>query len=109
MNQINSNLVIFVKPLRSLLLTRYTDYIWLSFIKMCFKLALLCCVCRDNEEIREHKDIRITYEDNLAKLEILEVFPEDTGVYRCVATNELGSVECVAVLTVEGDINLYVC
>lgn len=39
-------------------------------------------------------------------LEIPEIFPEDSGVYTVKATNEAGSIESTAILTVTGNFKL---
>lgn len=44
-------------------------------------------------------------DDNTATLVIKEVFPEDAGMFTCVAKNEFGYSSCSAELVVEGPIS----
>ena len=44
-------------------------------------------------------------EDNTATLVIKEVFPEDAGMFTCVAKNQAGVAACGAELVVEGPIS----
>merc|ERR1719187_459413 len=46
-------------------------------------------------------------DDNTATLVIKEVFPEDAGMFTCVAKNELGYASCSADLVVEGPISTH--
>jgi hypothetical protein len=48
-------------------------------------------------------DYTMTHSDGVVTLEILDCKPEDSGKYRCVATNPLGTDETVCVVIVEGD------
>ena len=45
------------------------------------------------EEIQSHGDFKISYQFGIARLEILEVFPEDCGDYLCLARNDFGHVK----------------
>lgn len=45
----------------------------------------------------------MTHADGVVTLEILDCKPDDSGKYRCVATNPLGSDETVCVVIVEGE------
>lgn len=48
-------------------------------------------------------DYTMTHADGVVTLEILDCKPDDSGKYRCVATNPLGSDETVCVVIVEGE------
>ena len=45
------------------------------------------------EELQSHGDFKISYLFGIARLEILEVFPEDCGDYLCLARNDFGHVK----------------
>lgn len=45
---------------------------------------------------------RITFKDGEATLQITELSTEDSGIFTCQATNELGQTETSAAVTVEG-------
>lgn len=45
----------------------------------------------------------MTHADGVVTMEILDCKPEDSGKYRCVATNPLGSDETSCVVIVEGE------
>ncbi|KAK3084547.1 hypothetical protein FSP39_015151 [Pinctada imbricata] len=47
-------------------------------------------------------DFKQTYENNMAKLEIKDVYEQDGGCYECVARNSFGSVSTSCNITVEG-------
>ena len=56
-----------------------------------------------DEPIKSDDVYRVTPgEEGESTLEIPEVFPEDSGVYTVKATNEAGSIESTAILTVTG-------
>ena len=44
----------------------------------------------------------VSSENGVASLKIVEVFPEDAGLYELVAVNEKGETKTVANLTVSG-------
>ena len=52
----------------------------------------------------DNQDFNIAYDKNTGEciLHILEVFPQDTGKYECVATNTYGRAVTHATLLVEG-------
>lgn len=50
----------------------------------------------------ETEDFHLLQEENRYTLLILEVFPEDNGVYSCRAWNRYGEDQTQARLTVEG-------
>lgn len=54
----------------------------------------------NDEEIRPSKDFKITFKDGVARLEIVEVFPDDGGMYSCKAVNDAGGATCTTKLTV---------
>lgn len=47
----------------------------------------------------------MTFENGVAILKIVEVFPEDIGLYELVARNEKGETKTVANLSVKGGFN----
>jgi hypothetical protein len=49
------------------------------------------------------RDYTITHTDGVITLEIIDCKPEDSGKYRCVATNKHGSDETSCVVIVEGN------
>ncbi|KAL3854884.1 hypothetical protein ACJMK2_014120 [Sinanodonta woodiana] len=55
----------------------------------------------NGQEIKESKFFRTTYENNIARLVIAEVFSEDEGEYCCIATNQSGTVKCSCDLSVQ--------
>ena len=46
----------------------------------------------------------MTHSDGVITMEIVNCQPEDSGKYRCVATNHLGSDETYCVVIVEGEL-----
>jgi len=58
----------------------------------------------DGKPVKENPDFHLTYNKQTGSvgLEILEVFPQDSGQYECVANNEYGTASVTARLTVEG-------
>lgn len=44
----------------------------------------------NNKEIKPSKDFKYSNEANIYKLEIAEIFPEDSGAYTCEAFNDAG-------------------
>lgn len=67
---------------------------------------------REDEQILDSDDFRIlrkkassaSVPEELCTLVITEAFPEDSGIYKCVALNSYGSVSCSAVLEVYNDV-----
>ena len=57
----------------------------------------------DKKTVKEAPDRRVYYDANsgLTSLELLEVFPQDTGEWSCVATNAFGHAISTAYLEVE--------
>uniref|UniRef100_A0A3B4A0R9 Ig-like domain-containing protein n=1 Tax=Periophthalmus magnuspinnatus TaxID=409849 RepID=A0A3B4A0R9_9GOBI len=51
---------------------------------------------REEEQILDSDDFRILRKKELCTLVITEAFPEDSGVYKCVALNSYGSVSCAS-------------
>ncbi|XP_015183294.1 PREDICTED: twitchin isoform X5 [Polistes dominula] len=72
---------------------------------------LLCCLAgnppptvkwyRDREELSKHH-YSMTHADGVVTMEIIDCKPEDSGKYRCVATNIHGKDETSCVVIVEG-------
>ncbi len=58
----------------------------------------------NNQPVKESREI-IIYQDanGVCKLSINEVFPEDEGLYTCVASNAIGEAVCATSLVVEGN------
>lgn len=57
---------------------------------------------------QESKYFQMSYQDNRAKLLILEAYPEDEGVYSCTAMNVAGSVTTGCDLYVLGKFHLVI-
>ncbi|XP_013412432.1 muscle M-line assembly protein unc-89 isoform X1 [Lingula anatina] len=49
---------------------------------------------KKGKPLTEDADFKLYFQDGVAKLEIMEVFPEDEGEYDCVAKNEFGEAKC---------------
>lgn len=45
----------------------------------------------------------MTYEDDIVRLTVLTMYPEDSGQYTCVAKNQAGTDSTQTELLVEGD------
>ena len=56
----------------------------------------------DGHEVAPSKDFRVSFNEGVALLEIVEVFPEDHGMYELVAANPKGETKTVCKLTVKG-------
>lgn len=73
---------------------------------------LLCCLSgkpvptvkwyKDRRELSKH-EYSMTHSDGVVTMEIVDCKPEDSGKYRCVATNEHGTDETSCVVIVEGE------
>lgn len=57
---------------------------------------------RGKELIKDSADFQYKQDGNVFKLIIAEVFPDDTGVYKCIASNTAGSVTSSFYIKVEG-------
>ena len=57
--------------------------------------------------IENSPDYQISETDKQFSLVIAEVFPEDSGVFKCVASNPEGSTTCEARLLVEREFNSF--
>ncbi|ELT91006.1 hypothetical protein CAPTEDRAFT_69048, partial [Capitella teleta] len=53
---------------------------------------------REGHQITDSQEFKITREGNKSVLVIKEVFPEDSGIFTCRATNPAGVAECSAEL-----------
>lgn len=62
---------------------------------------------REEIEITNSRDYILTQTDKTYTLTIVEVFPEDSGTFRVVATNADGSVTSETNVFVEGKTILY--
>lgn len=56
----------------------------------------------NNKEIKPSKDFKYTNEANIYKLQIAEIFPEDSGTYTCEAFNDAGESFSSCTLNVKG-------
>ena len=56
----------------------------------------------NGEALKSSDEIRQSYNGRTAKLIFVEVYPDDAGVYECVAKNTNGEVKTSAKLTVIG-------
>jgi hypothetical protein len=57
---------------------------------------------KGNKVIKPSKYFRITHDRDLYELHISEAFPEDEGMYKCVAENPSGKAASEAQLKVKG-------
>lgn len=58
---------------------------------------------KDKEDvIRESENTAITYMDNIATLQLAKAEPSSAGKYICQVSNDAGTRECMATLTVLG-------
>lgn len=59
----------------------------------------------NNKEIKPSKDFQYTNEANIYKLQIAEIFPEDSGTYTCEAFNDAGESfsTCSIIVLVPGE------
>ncbi|XP_034740043.1 palladin isoform X2 [Etheostoma cragini] len=67
---------------------------------------------REDEQVLDSEDFRIlrkkasstSVPEELCTLVITEAFPEDSGLFKCVALNSFGTVSCSAILEVYNDL-----
>ncbi|CAB1453926.1 unnamed protein product [Pleuronectes platessa] len=59
---------------------------------------------REDETILDSDDFRILRKKELCTLVITEAFPEDSGLFKCVAHNSFGTISCSAILEVFNDL-----
>ena len=57
---------------------------------------------KGTQELSKH-EYNFTHADGVVTMEIMDCKPSDSGKYRCVATNPLGTDETSCVVIVEGD------
>jgi Immunoglobulin I-set domain len=57
---------------------------------------------KDTILLKNTPDTRLTSESGVHTLVIPEIFPEDSGLYKCVTRNQIGSDESVCRLIIEG-------
>lgn len=57
---------------------------------------------KDNKEIKTGGNYKITYIGNTAHLRIIKVGKGDSGIYSCLAANDVGKESCSAELSVKG-------
>ncbi|XP_076878675.1 myotilin isoform X2 [Brachyhypopomus gauderio] len=68
---------------------------------------------REGEQVPDSADFRIlrkkasstSVPEELCTLVITEAYPEDSGIFKCVTTNQFGSVSCSALLEVYADLD----
>lgn len=63
---------------------------------------------RETVIISSSPDYEITWENNTARLTIAEIFPQDAGVFRCVAANAEGSATSEARLRVKCECTVWI-
>lgn len=56
-----------------------------------------------DKEIKQSDFFRMSQFDDSCQLEISRVYPEDEGEYTCAATNNAGTVSCLATLSLDGE------
>ena len=56
----------------------------------------------NGQEIQASKDFKISTQEGVAVLEVVEVFPEDRGLYEVVARNEVGEAASKCKVVVNG-------
>ena len=59
----------------------------------------------DDRILTPSEDPKQTFVDGVARLEFMEVFPDDVGVYKCVVVCDGGMAETTAILTVLGNVH----
>ena len=57
---------------------------------------------KDGRMMGNTADFKQTYENNIAKLEIKDIYEQDGGCYECVARNSFGAVSTSCKITVQG-------
>lgn len=60
----------------------------------------------NNKEIKPSKDFQYSSEANIYKLNIAEIFPEDSGTYTCEAFNDAGESFSSCTLNVLGKLTI---
>ncbi|KPP72549.1 titin-like, partial [Scleropages formosus] len=56
---------------------------------------------RDGRKLHNSMDLKLTFEDKIAALEIPHAKLKDTGTYTCTAANDAGSSSCSSTITVQ--------
>ena len=58
---------------------------------------------KDGDKLKHSKDCQITFKDNVCRLYIPEVYPDDGGKYQIDLENEFGKAMTSATLVVSGE------
>lgn len=84
-------------------LCKYVKLEYVKFSKIEYSnLIIVLILYRDNQEIKITSNTKITQEEDMWVLRIMKFSRTDTGVYKCVATNTVGTAECQCTVAVEG-------
>lgn len=92
---------------------RIVDHLTSAYVKDGEAITLSCRIIgakkfdvvwlHNNKEIKPSKDFQYTNEANIYKLNIAEIFPEDSGTYTCEAFNDAGENFSSCTLNVHGE------
>lgn len=65
----------------------------------------------NSKPVQQNPDFLVEFnpQTGVTSLEITDVFPQDTGMYECVASNEFGRASVSTHLTVEGRFGSSTC
>ena len=91
---------------------KIVDHVTSMFVKDGEAVTLSCRIIgakkfdvvwlHNNKEIKPSKDFQYSSEANIYKLNIAEIFPEDSGTYTCEAFNDAGESFSSCTLNVLG-------
>ena len=57
---------------------------------------------KDSKLLKKSSDFKQSFDGIIASLTITEIFPDDTGEYKIVVSNDYGQVESIAYMSVLG-------